>query len=146
MWKWCVQLRALHRKCRNRQKAAKLPSGYLCFFICLSFFPCWNEIYYHVWISHPEGLFMRLLKLLTSKSSCKLGFWKSQASLYHRQICWQPAYTSIMQKMGVFNLRGNTLLKVLFSLKSTYNVYQISCTKNSLNWGFRDHFPASLWL
>lgn len=77
----------------------------------LIFFPWWNEIYCHVWISHPEGLFMRLLKLLTSKSSCKLGFWKSQASLYHRQLCWQTAYTSIMLKMGVFNLRGNTLLK-----------------------------------
>lgn len=132
------------QKMQKSTKSCKTTIWILVLLYMLIFFPCRNEIYYHVWISHPEGLFMRLLKLLTSKSSCKLGFWKSQASLYHRQICWQPVYTGIMLKMGVFNLRGNTLLKVLFSLKSTYNVYQISCTKNSLNWGLCDHFPASL--
>lgn len=107
------------QKMQKSTKSCKTTIWILVLLYMLIFFLCRNEIYYHVWISHPEGLFMRLLKLLTSKSSCKLGFWKSQASLYHRQICWQPAYTSIMLKMGVFNLRGNTLLKVLFSLKST---------------------------
>lgn len=29
-------------------------------YVQIFFFPCRNEMYYHFWISHPEGLFMRL--------------------------------------------------------------------------------------
>lgn len=65
------------------------------------------------------------LKLLTSSHHANEVSGRAEhlytTARYH---CWRTAYTSIMLKMGAFNLRGNTLLKVLFSLKSTYNVYQ----------------------
>ncbi len=130
MWRCCVQLPALHRKHRNCKKAANVPSGCLCFFMCISFFSPAGMKFITMCScldKPPWGSFHASsdLKLLTSSHHAnEVSGRAEQLYTTARYHCWQTAYTSIMLKMGVFNLRGNTLLKVLFSLKSTYNVYQ----------------------
>jgi len=79
------------------------------------------------------------LKLLTSKSSCKLGFWESQASSNHRQICWQTRTQELCWKWGYFIEWKIYFWRFYFPFIMFIKVFM------RLHWGFHDHFPASLW-